>query len=359
MAYPQLDRSKLAIQPLLARKNKLTIEQDHIDPAARPQPLNESGRRIVDETVERIHQARAADKPVILAFGAHTIKNGLALVLLRLIEQGWVTHLATNGAGIIHDWEFAYQGKSSEDVRANVAAGQFGIWEETGFNINLALVAGAYEGKGYGESVGALIENDGLTIPDLAELSTCADGAAADFRKVIAGFDLQPGFLRVPHPWKRFSVQAAAYRLGIPFTGHPMFGHDIIYCHPMNCGAAIGRTAERDFLTFAGSVRGLDGGIYLSVGSAVMSPMIFEKSLSMAQNLEIQQGRRIENHFMVVVDLADAPWDWATEGEPPPDNPAYYLRYCKTFSRMGGSMRYLAVDNRDFLLSLLRDLGGN
>ena len=124
MAYPQLDRSKLAIQPLLARKNKLTIEQDHIDPAARPQPLNESGRRIVDETVERIHQARAADKPVILAFGAHTIKNGLALVLLRLIEQGWVTHLATNGAGIIHDWEFAYQGKSSEDVRANVAAGQ-------------------------------------------------------------------------------------------------------------------------------------------------------------------------------------------------------------------------------------------
>jgi hypothetical protein len=76
----------------------------------------------------------------------------------------------------------------------------------------------------------------------------------------------------------------------------------------------------------------------------------------MAQNLEIQAGRRIEKHFMVVVDLADAPWDWAKDGEPPMDNPAYYLRYCKTFSRMGGTMRYLSADNRQFLLSLLRQL---
>jgi hypothetical protein len=142
----------------------------------------------------------------------------------------------------------------------------------------------------------------------------------------------------------------------VPFTGHPMFGHDIIYCHPLNCGAAIGRTAERDFLTFADSVSRLDGGVYLSIGSAVMSPMIFEKSFSMAQNLYLQQGRRIESHFMVVVDLAKALWDWQKDGEPPPDNPVYYLRYCKTFSRMGGTMRYLAADNRDFLLILLHKL---
>lgn len=92
--------------------------------------------------------------------------NGLAPVFIRLMERGWVTHLATNGAGIIHDWEFSFQGKSSEDVRANVLEGNFGIWQETGFTINLALIVGAYEGLGYGESVGSMIENECLNIPD-------------------------------------------------------------------------------------------------------------------------------------------------------------------------------------------------
>jgi hypothetical protein len=87
-----------------------------------------------------------------------------------------------------------------------------------------------------------------------------------------------------------------------------------------------------------------------------MSPMVFEKSMSMAQNLEQQQGRRIENHFMVVVDLAQSDWDWQHDGEPPADNPAYYLRYCKSFSRMGGTLRYLCADNREFLLGLLKEL---
>ena len=356
MSHSQLDRSSLNIKSLTERASKLEIENMHIDPAAESALPDGAGREIIDETVQRILQARDAGRPVMLAFGAHTIKNGLAPVLIRLIEDGWVTHLATNGAGIIHDWEFAYQGKSSEDVRANVAQGQFGIWEETGFNINLALVAGAYEGKGYGESVGALIENDGITIPEPNALAAAVSGAAADFRDVIKRFDLKPGFIAVPHKWKRFSVQAAAYRLGIPFTGHPMFGHDIIYCHPMNCGAAIGRTAERDFLTFAHSVSELEGGVYLSVGSAVMSPMVFEKSLSMAQNLKLQSGSRIENHYMVVVDLAESSWDWQHDGEPPPESPAYYLRYCKTFSRMGGTMRYMSADNRAFLPALLHKL---
>jgi hypothetical protein len=161
----------------------------------------------------------------------------------------------------------------------------------------------------------------------------------------------------VPHPFKQYSVQAAAYRLKVPFTGHPMFGHDIIYTHPMSNGAAIGQTAERDFLCFAHSVSRIDGGVYLSIGSAVMSPMVFEKSLSMANNIALQQtGQPIQNHFMMVVDLAAAPWDWQKDGEPPPDNPAYYLRYCKTFSRMGGTMRYLSADNRDFLLTLAQQL---
>ena len=160
--------------------------------------------------------------------------------------------------------------------------------------------------------------------------------------------------MRIPHPGKSWSVQAAAWTLGVPFTGHPMIGHDIIYEHPLASGSAIGRTGMRDFLCFAEGVSRLSGGVYLSVGSAVMSPMIFEKSLSMARNIARQRGGTIEDHYLLVADLAPASWDWASDGEPPADDPAYYLRYCKSFSRMGGTLRYLAADNRDLLLGLRR-----
>jgi hypothetical protein len=142
-------------------------------------------------------------------------------------------------------------------------------------------------------SVGALIQNEGLEIPapdrlrkevaDLLESDPRQAAAAADLLGVAREFALAPGRLAVAHPFKQYSVQAAAWRLGVPLTGHPMIGHDIIYVHPMNHCAAIGRCAQRDFLTFAQSVSNLDGGVYMSIGSAVMSPMIFEKSLSMSQ----------------------------------------------------------------------------
>ncbi len=167
---------------------------------------------------------------------------------------------------------------------------------------------------------------------------------------------LKPGFLEIPHPYKKYSVQASAYELGIPFTGHPMIGHDIIYNHPANNGAAVGRTALNDFLSFAENVKNLDHGVYMSIGSAVMSPMVFEKSLSMSQNLKMQEGKHIDNHYMLIVDLAESDWDWQKDGEPPMDNPAYYLRYCKTFHRMGGEMHYLTADNRDFLLAIYQEL---
>jgi len=89
-----------------------------------------------------------------------------------------------------------------------------------------------------------------------------------------------------------------------------------------------------------------------------MSPMIFEKSLSMAQNVEIQSNRHIDNHFIIVVDMAKSEWDWVKNGEPPVDNSSYYMRYCKTFHRMGGEMHYLTADNKDFLLELYHNLNG-
>ncbi len=365
MPFPELDRHQLKIKPLSARKDKVHIEQDHVPANAEPRPFDERGQAIIAETVDRIKRARDAGRSRMVAFGAHSIKNGLAPVFIKLIEDGWVTHLATNGAGIIHDWEFAYQGHSSEDVRTNVERGEFGVWEETGFYLNLAIVVGAYRGLGYGESVGAMVEAEGLDIPSedalMAEIREAAAknpaqaAAAADLLDRVRTFALKPGWLEVKHPYKRFGLQAAACRLGVPFTAHPMIGHDIIYNHPMNHCAAIGRAAQRDFLAYAEQVNNLDGGAYLSVGSAVMSPMIFEKSLSMSQNLHLQQGAHIDNHFIVVVDLQESHWDWR-HGEPPMNNPDYYLRYNKSFNRMGGEMRYLTADNRDFLLAVLRGL---
>jgi len=365
MPYEQLDRFAVKMKPLAERRNKTSIEEGHIPPTQTPQGLSPQARETIAEAIERIGAARAAGKPVMITFGAHTIKNGLAPVLIDLMEHGWLTHLATNGAGIIHDWEFAFQGQSGEDVKAGVARGEFGNWQETGFYINLAINVGAYEGKGYGESVGAMIEEEKLTIPSAGdlekEMAQCAAkdparaAAAADLLSIILRFGLPPGRLNVAHPWKSYSAQAAAYRLGIAFTGHPMIGHDIIYNHPMNHGGCLGRAALRDFLAFAHAVRGIDGGVYLSVGSAVMSPMVFEKSMSMAQNLALQQGRRIEGHYILAVDLAESHWDWS-QGEPPQTSPEYYLRYNKTFSRMGGVMRYLTADNRDFLLALRHGL---
>jgi hypothetical protein len=368
MPYPQLDRSRLRLLPLTDRLNRQAVATHAVSPDALPEGVSPAAAESIRETAGRMRVARAAGRPVMLTFGAHTIKNGLAPVLIRLMETGWLQHLATNGAGIIHDWEFAFQGKTSEDVRANVASGTFGMWAETGLNLNLAIVLGAYDGLGYGESVGRLIGEQRHVVPSTSDLLAVIGGAgegpaaaeraagAADALAVVTRLGLAPGIHPVPHPWAGFSVQAAAYRLGIPFTAHPMIGHDIIYVHPANHCAAIGRAAQRDFLAFAHQVSLLDGGVYLSVGSAVMSPMVFEKSLSMAQNLARQTGSAITGHHRVVVDLAEAQWDWSG-GEPPADSPAFYVRYCKTFSRMGGTLRYVTCDNRSFLLGLARELG--
>jgi hypothetical protein len=122
-------------------------------------------------------------------------------------------------------------------------------------------------------------------------------------------------------------------------------------------GAALGRAAALDFRLFGGSVERLDGGVVLSVGSAIMAPQVFEKSLSCVNNLRLQTDRQtVQNHSIFVVDLQDGGnWDWS-RGEPPKDNPAYYLRFCKSFSRMGGQMRYVQCDNVTFLHHILKAL---
>lgn len=352
--------------PLESRNSKIEIEKSSIQITDTPNPLSEAIENRLRTIALQIKEARRNHKSVMLTFGAHAIKNGLGVILASLVEEGWITHLATNGAGVIHDWEFSYQGLSSEDVKENVQEGKFGTWEESGFFINLALMNGAYRGLGYGESVGAMISSEGIEIPLekelLGELENRSGGvplwkraAAADYLELIQSEEIEPGWMDIKHPFSEYSVQARAFKNNTPFTSHPMFGHDIIYTHRANRGAAVGRCAERDFLSFVNSVSGLDGGVYLSVGSAVMSPMIFEKALSMARNTAQKNGGDIRNCPIHIVDLQEETWDW-TKGEPPMDNPAYYLRFMKTFNRMGCPVDYTSMDNRDFILHLYQEL---
>lgn len=364
MSQQEFDRWKIRFRSVSDRTNKFRIDDIAIDGESPVPDPGASGAEI-DAVAAEIRRARSRGAPVVLVHGAHLIKNGLGPLVVEFVKDGWLTHVGTNGAGSIHDWEFAFLGSSCEDVAANVAVGEFGIWDETGGRIGLSLLAGGIVGAGYGEAVGRMISEEKLVVPDpvaLRETMAAAldrresmdiAAAAADLLSVLERTEFQAGAVEIPHPWKHTSVQCACYENSARFTVHPGIGQDIIYSHPLFQGGSVGRASMRDFLRYAATIRQLDGGVYLSVGSSVMSPMIFEKSLSMARNVLLQEGSatKLENFSIVVNDLAAATWDWS-QGEPPVDNPAYYVRFCKTFSRMGGRLSYLGMDNRVFLQNL-------
>ena len=206
---------------------------------------------------------------------------------------------------------------------------------------------------------------DGATLPSIESLerflqtepSHPLSAARADLLQAMRVHQLAAGRHEITHRWKNSSVLAQAYKNKIPLTVHPGIGYDIISNHPMFSGAVIGRAATVDFRKFGASVEQLDGGVVLSVGSAIMGPQVFEKSISCVNNLRIQEQRKIvHDHTIYVVDLQDGGnWDW-TKGEPPKESPAYYLRFCKSYSRMGGAMHYLQCDNVAFIHHLLYQL---
>ena len=366
MAYKQIDHRHIALEPLAARESKFAIDEILVDPDAAP-PDPGSMADSIQHLAERICAARQQGAAVMLAYGAHLIKNGLGPVVNRMLEAGWITHLATNGAGTIHDWEYAFQGRSEEDVAANVAQGCFGTWDETGRYIHLAVLVGALQDMGYGESLGKFICKDGCDVPARDELtaalnawvSTPTDAptlpAYAELLQAMVRFAIPSGSCRVEHPHKTISLTAAAYRYRVPLTVHPGIGYDIIYNHHLANGAALGRGADIDYRVFVESVCQLDGGVFLSVGSAVMAPQVFEKAVSLANNLRRQRGEKVIRPYIAVNDLEQVDWDWS-RGEPPKDNPAYYLRFCKTFSRMGGEMAYIGGDNKKLLHNLYHTL---
>jgi len=226
-----------------------------------------------------------------MIMGGHVIRSGVQNYLIDLLERGYISCLAMNGSVMIHDYEFALIGATTESVARYIQEGQFGLWEETG-KINDIVNRAWQEGaSGMGRAVGRAIQ----------------DG---DF------------------PHKHISVLASCYRLGIPATVHVGIGYDIIHEHPNFNGAAAGGTSYLDFLTFAGEVEGLEGGVVMNFGSAVMAPEVFLKALSMARNTAKKDGREIRHFSTLVCDLYPLPEDFCKE--PSRDEPSYYFRPWKT-----------------------------
>lgn len=366
MAYPAMDPRRLQVFPLSTRRNLLHFADEAARTASAEPPDDAAVIEKIARLAAKIRSARQRGASVMIVYGAHLIKNGAGPLVNLLIEAGLATHLGTQGAGIIHDWEFAFQGESGESVRENAPAGTFGSWDETGRWLNLAALSGAADGIGFGEAVGRMIAEDRLVLPAAEQLrqAIAADpghalaAAKADLLWTIETFHLPTGVLKIEHPFKKSSVPAAAFRRRVPFTVHPGIGYDIIVNHPLYHGGAIGRASAADARIFAESVDRLEGGVFISIGSAIMSPQVFEKAFSAANNLRKSAGRPpISDHHLAIVDLQDGGgWDWS-HGEPPSTSPAYYLRFCKSFYRMGGTLDYLRCDNRSFLVELLRQLG--
>ncbi len=200
------------------------------------------------QIAEAVIQAAVSQRTVILAMGAHPIKVGLNPVILDFLERGIVKGLAMNGACIIHDFEVAMVGSTSEEVAAVLGKGQFGMAEETGRFINEAVTEGAALNQGLGQSVGSML-------------------------------------VRNKFPFNHLSLLAKAYELNIPVTVHVAMGTDIIHCHPTADGGAIGKTSHLDFRIFAGLVSTLKKGVFINLGSAVILPEVFLKALSLVRNL--------------------------------------------------------------------------
>jgi hypothetical protein len=311
--YPTFDRSQIELADLAQRGHDLRVE-DCLPLAAPASPYRAAGW---DELIGRIVAARRNGRPVIVLMGAHPIKLGLSPFLVDLIQRRIITHLGTNGAGLIHDFELAAYGGTSEDVARWIRVGQFGLWRQSGLLNEIAVEAAARD-EGLGEALGRTIEEQGL-------------------------------------PHRRVSLAAAGWRSGVPVTSHVGIGCDIIHAHPNCDGAALGKASYTDFLIFARAVEDLEGGVFLNVGTSTIGPEVYLKALSMARNVARRQGRPLCHFTTAVFDLLDLPADWSA-GPPSKSQPLYYYRPWKTILVRtvadGGASHYFHGDHRQTIPTL-------
>ena len=244
------------------------------------------------EVAKSVISAKQKSGAIIFMMGAHVLRSGVQRYIIDFMERGYISCLAMNGGGMIHDFELALIGATTESVARYITEGQFGLWKETGI-IN-DIINGAFKSNpeaGIGEVVG---------------------------RAIIEG----------EYPYKETSVLAEAARLGVPATIHVGVGYDIIHEHPNCSGAATGALSYNDFLKFAAVVQRLENGAVMNFGSAVMGPEVFLKALSMARNVAYQNGRVIRNFCTLVCDLRELSGDLTIE--PAKNSEAYYFRPWKT-----------------------------
>jgi hypothetical protein len=249
--------------------------------------------------------------------GAHPIKLGLSAFLVDLIQRRIITHLGTNGAGLIHDFELAAHGGTSEDVARWICVGQFGLWRQTSLLNEIAIEAASRD-EGLGEAIGRVIEERGL-------------------------------------PHRRLSLAAAGWRSGVPVTSHVAIGCDITHAHPNCDGAALGKSSYTDFLIFARAVEELEGGVFLNLGTSTIGPEVYLKALSMARNVARRQGRPLCHFTTAVFDLLHLPADWSA-GPPSKSQPLYYYRPWKTILVRtvadGGASHYFSGDHHQTIPTL-------
>jgi hypothetical protein len=306
MPYPLFDRSRLRLQPLSARRHDLDLSAQLPLDAELP-PFDDAALPVLGR---RLTEARARGRSRILLMGAHVVRAGVARHLIDLMERGLVSHLALNGAGPIHDYEFALVGATTESVARYIQTGEFGLWQETG-RINDVAKGAAAAGLGLGEALGrAILEGD--------------------------------------FPHREYSILAAAARLGVPATVHVGIGQDIVHEHPNCDGAAFGAASYTDFLVFTEAVRHLEGGVLLNFGSTVMGPEVYLKALAMARNVAHQEGQVIRHFTTAVFDLI--PLEGDTRQQAPKSDPRYYYRPWKTILVRtvadGGESFYVQGDHR-------------
>ena len=311
--YPLFDRTPIELRDLAERGHDICAA-DCLPLAAPAAPFvhPEFG-----QLVERITAARRSGRPVILMMGAHPIKLGLSRFLVDLVERRIVTHLATNGAGVIHDFELASFGGTSESVARWIRAGQFGLWQQTS-RLNEIVAAAAAAGEGIGEAIGRTLETE-----------------------------------RAPH--RALSLAAAGWRTGVPVTSHVSVGSDIIHAHANCDGAAWGAASYTDFLMFAHNVQDLEGGVFLNIGTAVTGPEVYLKALSMARNVARQRGEEIRRFTTALFDLVSLPDGWRA-GPPTKEHAQYYYRPWKTILARtvadGGESFYFRGDHRQTIPTL-------
>ena len=315
MPFPAFDRSRLRIQPLSARRHDLDLSI--LLPLDAPAP--DFSHPDLTLLGQRLAAARRQGRARILVMGAHVLRAGVARYLIDLMEKGLINHIAMNGAGPIHDWEFALVGASTESVARYIQSGEFGLWQETG-SMNDVIARGGRAGLGLGECLGkAILEGD--------------------------------------FPHKDISVLAAAARLRVPLTVHVGVGYDILHEHPNCDGAALGAASYQDFLIFAQSVTSLEGGVLLNFGSAVMGPEVYLKALAMARNVAHQDGQVIRRFTTAVFDLI--PLEGDTRQQAPKSDPQYYYRPWKTILVRtvadGGESFYISGDHRETLPRLYHE----